>query len=62
MKKAVYYDSSNANSLLDLGNAYRKNGDSDEAIATYDQVIEQFPDTEYARRAQQFKKELETEE
>ena len=62
LKKAVYYDSSNANSLLDLGNAYRKNGDSDEAIATYDQVIEQFPDTEYARRAQQFKKELETEE
>ena len=52
--KAVYYDPNNAEALLDLGNAYRKNGDSINAIETFNRVIELFPDTDTARRAKQW--------
>lgn len=58
LTKAVYYDAANAEALFNLGNAYRRNGDSENAITTYDKVIELFPDTERARKAQQFKNEL----
>lgn len=58
LKKAIYYDANNAEALFDLANAYRKNGDTDLAISTYDQVIEQFPDTELANKAQQNKEQI----
>lgn len=49
--KAVYYDPGNAEALLNLGNAYRRQGDTVNAIAAYNKVIELFPDTDYARKA-----------
>lgn len=49
--KAVYYDPNNAEALLNLGNAYRRKGDTVNAIAAYNKVIELFPDTDYARKA-----------
>ena len=58
LTKAVYYDESNADALYQLGNAYRKSGDTENAIATYDKVIELFPDTGNARQAQQYRDEL----
>lgn len=56
--KAVYYDAANVNALYDLGEAYRQNGNTEEAISTYDKVIELFPGTERARRAQRYRDEL----
>ncbi len=52
--KAVYYDPSNAEALYDLGNAYRRKGDAVNAIATFNKVIDLFPDTDWARKAGQF--------
>lgn len=52
--KAVYYDPANAEALLNLGNAYRGKGDTVSAIATYNKVIDLFPDTEWARKAKQW--------
>ncbi|MBE5884101.1 MAG: tetratricopeptide repeat protein [Lachnospiraceae bacterium] len=52
LAKAFYYDETHVDALLELGNVYRKCEDVDNAIATYDKVIELFPDTEQARKAQ----------
>ena len=52
--KAVYYDPNNAEALLDLGNAYRRNGDAVEAMTIYNRVIELFPDSDTARKAKQW--------
>ena len=40
------------------GNAYRKQGNNDKAAEIYKQVIESFPDTEKARRAQSYLDEI----
>ena len=58
LSKAVNYDETNADALLQLGQAYDKNGDAAEAAATYDKVIGLFPDTANARRAQSLKNAL----
>ncbi|MCM1065431.1 MAG: tetratricopeptide repeat protein [Eubacterium sp.] len=58
LSKAVYYDPENADGWFMLGQAYRQNGDNDKAIETYEQVIERFPDTERARRAQKEKESI----
>ncbi|MBQ3907048.1 MAG: tetratricopeptide repeat protein [Acetatifactor sp.] len=52
--RAVYYDPNNAEALLDLGNAYRRNGDAVNAVTIYNRVIELFPDTDLARKAGQW--------
>lgn len=59
LNKAFYYDETNGDALFHLANAYRKSGDIQNAKATYDKVIERFPDTEKARKAQQYKEGLE---
>ncbi len=56
--KAVYYDASNVDALYNLGNAYRRNGDVQPAIDTFDKVIELFPNTERARRSKQYRNTL----
>ena len=56
--RAFYWDETNSDALLELGNAYRKSEDVENAIATYDKVIELFPDTEKARKAQQYRDSL----
>lgn len=58
LKKAVYYDPQNRDALFNLGNAYRQSEDKENAIATYEKVIELFPDTESARRSQRYLNEL----
>jgi len=53
-QKAVYYDPGNAEALMDLGNAYRRGEDEMNARATYNKVIELFPDSEWSRKANQW--------
>lgn len=61
LKRAVYYDETNGEALFDLANAYRLNENLPEAKETFDQVIELFPDTEWARKAKQLREGLEEE-
>lgn len=58
--KAVYYDAGLEDALYYLGQAYRRNGDTQEAIDTYNRVIELFPDGSRARNAQEYVKQLST--
>lgn len=58
LSKAVQYDAENGTFLYDLANAYRKSGDVQNAIVTYDKVIERFPDTEMAAKAKRYREEL----
>ncbi len=58
LTKAYSYDNSNGDALYNLGNAYRKSGDTVNALETYEKVISEFPDTEMATRSQQHINEL----
>lgn len=58
LTKASYYDKTNADALFTLGNAYRLIGNFDEARSIYEQVILTFPDTERARRSEQYITEI----
>ena len=58
LERAVYYNAENVDGWFYLGQAYRQRGDNDKAIETFDQIIERFPDTERARRAQREKEGL----
>ena len=51
--KAVAYDPANMEALYELGQAYAKNDDTEDAIRIFEQVIELFPNTQRARNAQQ---------
>lgn len=53
-QKASYYDATNVDALYYVAQSYRRNGDSANAITTYGKVIELFPDTERARKSQQY--------
>ncbi|MCH5340727.1 MAG: tetratricopeptide repeat protein [Acetatifactor sp.] len=61
LSKAVRYDETNMDALLQLGQAYDKNNNVTEAIETYDKVIELFPNTSNSRRAQSLKNALSNE-
>lgn len=50
--KAVEYDPENVEALYNLGNAYRKNENTQEAITTYTKLIELFPTSSRASKAQ----------
>ena len=58
LSRAFSYDNTNGEALYNLGNAYRKSGDDANAIATYRQVIELFPNTEKANRSQSYINEM----
>ena len=58
LTKAYAYDNTNGDALYNLGNAYRKSEDSENALKIYEQVIELFPDTEKANRSQSFINDL----
>lgn len=58
LERAVYYNAENADGWFYLGQAYRQNGDNDKALEAFDQVIERFPDTDRARRAQREKETI----
>lgn len=55
LTKAVKYDAANAKALYLLGEAYRSNGDTENAITTYSKVQELFPDTQQAKDAKRRK-------
>lgn len=50
--KAVEYDSENVEALYNLGNAYRKNENIQEAVTTYTLLIQRFPTSSRASKAQ----------
>lgn len=58
LEKAFKYEPSNGEALFNLGNAYNKSGDTASAIIVYKQVIELFPDTEKARKSENYIKEI----
>lgn len=62
LSKAFTYDNNNGEALFNLGNAYRKAGDTANALAIYQQVIELFPNTEKANRSQSYINDLSVEE
>lgn len=51
LTQSVYYDGENVDALYYLGRAYEKVEDVESAIAAYDRLIEQFPDSSRARSA-----------
>lgn len=58
LEKAVYYDSGNVESMYYLAQAYRRSDDKENAIATYERVVESFPGTQNATNAQRYLEEL----
>lgn len=58
LSRAWYYDAKNMDALYELGNAYRRSEDKENAIATYGKVVELFPGTDKARRAQNYIEDL----
>lgn len=58
-KQACYYNPAHEDALFNLANAYRKNENTQEAIAAYDEVLKVVaPGSEKARRSQQYKESL----
>lgn len=50
--KAFYYDDTDIEALYNLGMAYRRSEDVENAVATFQKVVDLFPDTQRARNAQ----------
>lgn len=61
LKKAVTYDDENQDAYFNLANSYRKLEQKEEAIACYEKIIEMFPSTSMANRAQSYINELKEE-
>lgn len=58
LAKAYQFDPANGEALYNLGNAYNKSGDRQKAKETYTKVIELFPNTEKAKKSQEYLTEL----
>ena len=58
LTRAVIYDANNQDAYYNLGNAYRKLEKTGEAIEVYQKIIELFPSTSVANRAQSYVNEL----
>ena len=58
LTRAVAYDGNNKDAYFNLGNSYRKLERTGEAIEVYQKVIELFPSTSMANRAQSYINEL----
>lgn len=58
LEKAFKYDATNGDALYNLANAYYRSGDEDKAREAYLQVIELFPGTERASRAENYLAEM----
>ncbi len=61
LTRAVAYDADNRDAFFNLGNSYRKLEKTGEAIEVYQKIIELFPSTSIANRAQSFINELKEE-
>lgn len=58
LEKAFKYDPSNGEALFNLAQSYNRSGNTDKAVETYKQVIKLFPETEKARKSENYIKEL----
>ena len=58
LKRAYEYNPENGDALFYLANAYRRNGNLDEAKEHYALVIDYFPDTEKAGKAETYLQEI----
>ncbi len=56
--RAIYYDGGNVEALYSLGRTYEKMEDAENAIAAYDRLLEQFPDSQRARTAKRYRDAL----
>lgn len=56
--KAVYYDEGMEDAWYYLGQAYRRSGDTENALAAYQKLIELFPDGARAKSAQDYVNQL----
>lgn len=61
LERAYRYDETNGDALFYLGNSYRGMGDNDKAKEIYAQVIDKFPGTDRAGRAETFLAEINNE-
>lgn len=59
LEKAFKYDATNGEALYNLAQSYNRSGDTDKAVETYKKVIDLFPNTEKARKSENYIKELE---
>lgn len=60
--RAFNYDKSNGEALFYLGNAYRRTGEDDKAKEVYAEVIDLFPGTERASKAETYLAEINNQE
>lgn len=58
LSKAVYYDASSADALYHLGQAYQRSNDRENAVITFEKVVELFPGTQNAANAQRYLNDL----
>lgn len=58
LNKSVYYDAENVDALYFLGRSYERIEDAENAIAAYDKLLEQFPDSQRARSAKRYRDAL----
>lgn len=58
LEKAYIYDAENVDVVYNLANAYYRNEDYEHAAVYYQIVIDKFPDTERARRSQDYMEEI----
>ena len=58
LKHAFQYDETNARALFYLGNCYRHTGDESKAKEIYAQVMDSFPDTEWANSSETYLAEI----
>ena len=53
-EKSFNYNNQDDDVVYNLANAYMKNGSEEEALITYQKVVDLFPDTQNARRASEY--------
>ncbi len=58
LQKAFAYNPQNVEALYELANSYAKSENVKKAVETYEKLLELFPDSEYAERAQRYKDNL----
>ena len=57
-QKSFSYDGSKPDPLYEMAIAYTKSEQLEEAVATYEKIIELFPETEWSQRAERNKEEI----
>ena len=54
LTKAYKFNNDNADALFNLGNAYDKNGNTEQAVEVFREVVEKFPEYRVATKAQDY--------